>query len=97
MQSYLLHESFHAQNNEPSGSIIFLQPYPIVAADALLKIVMAVISAVLSLYEHLSQTNTYVSHSFIRSQCIVVIFDTFLSGCILLNASQAAENYFHKK
>jgi hypothetical protein len=35
-----------------------LQPYPIVVADALLEIGTAVISAVLSLDEHLSQTNT---------------------------------------
>jgi hypothetical protein len=34
------------------------QPYPIVAVDALLEIGMAVISAALSLDEHLSQTNT---------------------------------------
>jgi hypothetical protein len=35
-----------------------LQPYPVVAADALLEIGAAVISAVLALDEHLSQTNT---------------------------------------
>jgi hypothetical protein len=36
----------------------FLQLYPVVAADALLEIGMAVMSAVLQLNEHLSQTNT---------------------------------------
>jgi hypothetical protein len=35
-----------------------LQPYPVVAADSLLEIGSALISAVLSLDEHLSQTNT---------------------------------------
>jgi hypothetical protein len=40
------------------GSIEFLQPYPVVVADALREIGTAVISAVLSLDEHLSQTNT---------------------------------------
>jgi hypothetical protein len=39
-------------------NIKFLKPYPVVAADALLEIDTAVISAVLSLDEHLSQTNT---------------------------------------
>jgi hypothetical protein len=43
---------------ETNGSIEFLQPYPVVAADALLEIGTAVISAVLSLDEHLSQTDT---------------------------------------
>jgi hypothetical protein len=38
--------------------IALLQPYPVVTADALLEIGTAVISAVLSLDEHLSQTNT---------------------------------------
>jgi hypothetical protein len=36
----------------------FLQPNPDVAADALIEIITAVISAVLSLDEHMPQTNT---------------------------------------
>jgi hypothetical protein len=50
---------FTQQNDETSSNIEFSQPYPVVAAaDALLEIGTAVISAVLSLDEHLSQTNT---------------------------------------
>jgi hypothetical protein len=53
-----VHESLHSQNDETKDSIEFLQPYHVVAADALLEIGTAVISTVLSLDEHLSQTNT---------------------------------------
>jgi hypothetical protein len=53
------HKPLLAQNDETNGNIEFLQPYPVVAAEALLEIGTAVISAVLSLDEHLSQTNTY--------------------------------------
>jgi hypothetical protein len=42
------------KNDETNGNIEFLQPYPVVAADALLEIGTAVISAVLSLDEYLS-------------------------------------------
>jgi hypothetical protein len=42
------------KNDETNGNIEFLQPYPVVAADALLEIAVAVISAVFSLDEHLS-------------------------------------------
>jgi hypothetical protein len=52
------HEPRHSRNDETNGNIEFLQPYPVVAADALLEIGTAVISAGLSLDEHLSQTNT---------------------------------------
>jgi hypothetical protein len=38
-----LTEPLHAQNDETNGSIEFLQPYPVVAADALLEIGTAVI------------------------------------------------------
>jgi hypothetical protein len=50
--------SLQAQNDETNGNIELLQPYHIVAADALLENGAAVISAVLSLDEHLSHTNT---------------------------------------
>jgi hypothetical protein len=40
-----------------NGNTEFLQPYSVVAADALLEIGTAVISAVLSADEHLSQTD----------------------------------------
>jgi hypothetical protein len=46
------HEPPHAQNNRTNGNIEFLQPYPTAAADTLLEIGMAIISAVLSLNEH---------------------------------------------
>jgi hypothetical protein len=51
-------EPLHAQNYESNGNIELLQPYPVVAADALHEIGTAVVSAVLSLDEHFSQTNT---------------------------------------
>jgi hypothetical protein len=54
------HEHLHAQNDETNGNIEFLKPYPVVAADALLQIGTAVISAVLSLDEHLSQANNNI-------------------------------------
>jgi hypothetical protein len=51
-------EILHSQHDEANGNIEFLQPFPVVASDALIEIGTAVISAVLSLDEHLSQTNT---------------------------------------
>jgi hypothetical protein len=39
-----------SQNDETNSNIEFLQSYPVVAADALLEIGTAVISAVLSLF-----------------------------------------------
>jgi hypothetical protein len=45
----------HAQKDETNGNIEFLQPYTVVVADALLENGTAVISAVLSLDEHLSE------------------------------------------
>jgi hypothetical protein len=53
------HEPHHAQNDETFDNIEFLQPYPVVAADTLPEISTAVISAVSSLDEHLSQTGTF--------------------------------------
>jgi hypothetical protein len=47
-------ETLHAKNEETNVNIEFLQPYSIVAADALLEIGTAVISAVLPLNERLS-------------------------------------------
>jgi hypothetical protein len=73
-----------------------LQPYPIVALYALLEISMAVISSVLSLNEHLSQTLP-ASQNVTSSWCIVVLFSTSLSGYTLLNASETAENDFYAK
>jgi hypothetical protein len=63
--------------------IEFLQAYPIVAADALFEIGMAVIAAVLSLDEHLSLTNTSVSWNFVTSRCFSLV-STPRSGYALL-------------
>jgi hypothetical protein len=52
---------FHAQNDEINSNIESLQPYPVVAVDILLGIGTAVISAILSLDEHLSQTKHFLS------------------------------------
>jgi hypothetical protein len=51
---------------------------------------MPVISAILSLYEHMSQKMLPVSQNFLTGQCIV-LFDASLSGYTLLNALQTAE------
>jgi hypothetical protein len=55
----ITYKPLHAQNDETNGSIEFLQPYPVVAAETMLEIGTAVISAVLSLDEQLSQTNSF--------------------------------------
>jgi hypothetical protein len=68
-----------------NGNIEFLQPYPVVAADALFQIVTTVISAVLSLHERLSQTFP-LSRNFVSSRRIF-LFGTSSSGFALLNAS----------
>jgi hypothetical protein len=49
------HELLHAQNDETNGNIEFLQPYPIVTANALLEISTAIISDVSSAQLHLSK------------------------------------------
>jgi hypothetical protein len=48
---------------------------------------MAIISAVLSLNEHLSQTLP-VSQNFVTSWCTVVLFGTSLSGYTLLHVHE---------
>jgi hypothetical protein len=75
-------------NDETNGNIEFLQPYSVVAANVLLEIGTAVISAVTPLDEHLSQTHP-VSRNIVVSQCIV-LFRTSLLGYALLNASWTA-------
>jgi hypothetical protein len=56
-----------------------------------------VISAVLSLDEHLSQTNTYHVRNFVTSQCIVVLLGISLLGYALLNVSRTAADEFDAK
>jgi hypothetical protein len=87
----------HAQNDETNDSIKFLLPHPIVAADALLAIGTAVISAVLSLDEHLSQTDTSCVDKFCYQSCIVVLFGASLSGYELLSSPRTAANDFDAK
>jgi hypothetical protein len=64
-----------------------MQPYPVAAADTLLEIGTAVISAVLSLDEHLSQC--FFLWPEILLCCVV--------GYALLNASRTAANDFDAK
>jgi hypothetical protein len=69
-----------------------LQPYPVVAADALLEIDTAVISAVFRSMSTCHRKTLPVSQNVVTSRCIVVLFSTFLSGYVLLNASRTAAN-----
>jgi hypothetical protein len=87
----MTHEPLHAQNNETNGNIEFFQQFPVVAANALLEISTAAISAVLSLVKHLPQTNTYCVPRFSYQS---VLFGTSLSGYALLNASRTAAKRF---
>jgi hypothetical protein len=74
------HELLQAQYDETNDNIEFLQPYPVVSANALFEIGTAIISAVFSLDEHFPQTNTScISKFFFTSHCIVLI-STSLSG-----------------
>jgi hypothetical protein len=59
-QSWLLRMNHftHKTKQPVTDNIEFLQPYPVVAVDALLEISTALNSAVLSFDGHLSQTNT---------------------------------------
>jgi hypothetical protein len=77
-RSHVTREPLHAQNDETNGSIEFLQSYPVVAADALLEIGTAVISAVLSLDEHLSQTNNSCAPKFCYQSVYFCLIRYFL-------------------
>jgi hypothetical protein len=58
-QLYLaLTNLFLHRTGETNVNIESLQPYPVVASDALLEVCEAVIGALRSLDEHMSQTNT---------------------------------------
>lgn len=67
------HEPLHAQNGETNGSIELLQLCPVVAPDVLLEM-MAIISAILSLSEHLVQTNTFCISRFYQLMCLCLIW-----------------------
>jgi hypothetical protein len=75
-------EPLHARNDETNGNIEFLQPYPVVAADALLEISTAVISSGLSLDEHLSKKNTSCVPKFCYQSVYCFLFCTCLSEYI---------------
>jgi hypothetical protein len=61
-------------SRKTNGNIKFMQLYPAVAGDTLLEIGTAVISAVLSLNEHLSHTNT---------TCVLKLFYQLLYCCFI--------------
>jgi hypothetical protein len=74
-----------------------LQPYPVVAAYALLEIGTAAISAVLSL-DSISHTQTLpVFRNVVTAECIVTLLCTALSGYAFLNVSRTAADYFYAK
>jgi hypothetical protein len=73
------------------ANIGFLQPYPVVAAIALLKICRytAEISALISLYEHFSET-IFIPKLF-RQSVYFCLIRRFLVRIRILNVSRAAE------
>jgi hypothetical protein len=86
----MFHEPLQAQNDE-NCSIKILQPYPIVAADALLEIRTAVISAVLSLDGHfVTDKNFFVSRNSVTIRYILALSVTSLSEHALLDATRTA-------
>jgi hypothetical protein len=95
-QSYYIHEFLQTHSAETKGDTEFLQPYPVVAADALLEIATAVISAALSLDDPLSQTDT----SCVPKVCYKRLYRLIryiLSGYALLNASLTPAKDFDAK
>jgi hypothetical protein len=88
------HKPLHAQNDETNGNFEFFHPYPVVATEALLDICTSVISAVLSLDEHLSETKTSCVTKYGYQSVHSCLIQYFLSEYALLNASQTATNYF---
>jgi hypothetical protein len=67
------HEPLHAQNDEINGNIEFSQWYPVIAADALLEVDGAVISAVLSLGDHLSLIIHFAGTIFSRMSAAIAL------------------------
>jgi hypothetical protein len=60
--------------DETNGWIEFLQPYPVVVADTLLEIGMAVISVFLSLDQHLSQTDHFLCSEMLLQVCVLLLY-----------------------
>lgn len=81
------YKHFHVQKNETNSNYEFLWPYPAAAANTLLEIGMAVISAVVT-NNHLSPINTSCVWNSDADWLVVASFITILSGNVLLNASQ---------
>jgi hypothetical protein len=75
--------------------IKFLWLYLILVADAVLKIFIAIVSFVLSLGEHMSQTKTIYRESF-ASLCICLI-GTFLPEYVLFSSSWRVADDFDAK
>jgi hypothetical protein len=88
----ITHEPLHIQNDETDVNIEFLQPYPVVAADALLEIGTATISAVLSLDERLSQNK-----HFVHPEVLLILLPVGVLLSYLLNASRRATIDFDAK
>jgi hypothetical protein len=55
-----------------------MQPYPVVAADVLLKIGTAIILPVLSLYEDLSQKKNFPCPQILLPACALLTYSVFL-------------------
>jgi hypothetical protein len=91
------HELFCARGNGINGSVCFFQSHLIVTINKLLEFCKVGISSVLSLDEHLSQTNSVPVPDFVPSWCVVVLFGTSSSGHAVRNCSQRAANDFDAK
>jgi hypothetical protein len=91
------HEPLYIWNKETNGNIEFLQLYPVVAANALLEIDMARISAVCRSMCICHRQTHPVSWDVVANWCIVALFSISLSGYTLLSASQTAANNFDVK
>jgi hypothetical protein len=77
-------EPIRSQTAEANDNAEYLQPYPVAVGDAVLEIGPAIISVVLSLDKHLSETNTScVQKFFLQSVCCC------LMRCILLKVRTA--------
>jgi hypothetical protein len=91
------HEPLHTQNDETSGYIDLLQLYPVVAADALLEIGTAVISAIFSLDEHLLQTNTSCVPKYCYQSLFCCLIRYFLVRTSIAKCFTTPSNDFEAK
>jgi hypothetical protein len=70
-------QHLHAQNDETSGNIELLQPYPIVITDPVLEISTTVISAFFARRAPVTETLP-ISRNFVIRQCNCCLFRYFL-------------------